>query len=107
MKQHFLQSSAWEEYQSLENHQTFRIQGENYSALAVLETTPVGNYLFCPYGPTLQADKSGNLEPALDSAISGLKALAREHQAFFIRLEPPYASLSTDYLKSLGLKKSR
>lgn len=106
MKQHFLQSSAWEEYQSLEHHQTFRIQGENYEALAILETTPVGNYLFCPYGPTLQPDKSGSLQPALESALSGLKALARKHQAFFLRIEPPYASLSVDTLRSLHLQKS-
>lgn len=106
MKQHFLQSTAWENYQSLEHHQTFRIQGEHYEAFAILETTPIGNYLFCPYGPTLQPDKSGNLQPALESALSGLKELARKHHAFFIRIEPPYASLSADALKSLGLKKS-
>lgn len=107
MKQHFLQSTAWENYQSLEHHQTFRIQDKDYEALAILETTPVGNYLFCPYGPTLQPDKSGNLELALASALSGLKQLAREHNAFFVRIEPPYASLSADTLESCDLKKSR
>lgn len=102
MNQHFLQSTAWEKFQKLENHQTLRISEKNFSALAILQTTPVGNYLFCPYGPTLTPANADNLK----SALASLTQLAREHQAFFIRIEPPYNSLSSDNLKSLGLKKS-
>lgn len=102
MNQHFLQSTAWEKFQQIEGHQTFRIQNDNYSALAILQTTPVGNYLFCPYGPTLSTSNAANLQ----SALAGLAQLAREHQAFFIRIEPAYSSLPTEPLQKLGLKKS-
>lgn len=102
MNQHFLQSTAWEKFQNLEGHQTFRISNDNYSALVILQTTPIGNYLFCPYGPTLATANADNLK----SALSGLTQLTRKHQAFFIRIEPPYSSLSINDLKSLGLKKS-
>lgn len=82
MKEHFLQSSIWEKYQQLEGHQTFRLNGKDFSAFAILETTPLGNYLYCPYGPTL---KSPN---AIESALNSLSQLARENHAFFIRIEP-------------------
>lgn len=102
MKQHFLQSAAWEKFQKLESHQTFHISEKDYSVLAILQTTPVGNYLFCPYGPTLAKANIDNLKKSL----TGLTQLAHEHQAFFVRIEPPYSSLSVNDLKSLGLKKS-
>lgn len=102
MNQHFLQSPAWEKFQQLEGRQTFHLQEKDFSVLAILQTTPVGNYLFCPYGPTL---KSANSE-CLKSALTSLTKLAREHQAFFIRIEPTSASLSADTLENLGLKKS-
>ena len=102
MNQHFLQSSAWEKFQQLENHQTFRLQEKDYSALAILQTTPVGNYLFCPYGPALN---SAN-EKCLKSALAGLTKLARKNNAFFIRIEPTSDFLSADTIKSLCLKKS-
>lgn len=102
MKQHFLQSAAWEKFQKLESHQTFRISEKDYSVLAILQTTPVGNYLFCPYGPALAKANIDNLKKSL----TDLTQLAHEHQAFFVRIEPPYSSLSINDLKSFGLKKS-
>lgn len=102
MKSHFLQSSAWEKYQQLESHTTFRIQEKNFEAMAILETTPLGNYLYCPYGPTLDPKSP---QTALKSALDSLSKLAREQNAFFIRIEPTIA-FSPSELKSLGLKKS-
>lgn len=116
MKQHFLQSPTWEAYEQLEGNQTFRLKGQDYEALAVLKSTPVGNYLFCPYGPAVKS-KEG-----LTNALDALKVLAREQKAFFIRIEPVIpvtnqaADTSTtsvsplhftpDEFKQLGLKKS-
>lgn len=102
MKSHFLQSSAWEKYQQLEGHTTFRLQEKSFKAMAILETTPLGNYLYCPYGPTLDPKSP---KTALKSALDSLSKLAREQNAFFIRIEPTIAFSSSD-LKSLGLKKS-
>lgn len=103
MKPHFLQSSAWKNFQSLENHTTFELSGEDFSALAILETTPIGNYLFCPYGPTLDTSKSPKI--ALKHALKALSELARDNQAFFIRIEPTFP-FPAEELRSLGLQKS-
>lgn len=102
MNQHFLQSPAWEQLQQTEGHQTFSLSGENYSALAILQSTPIGKYLFCPYGPTLATADITTLKLALNA----LTQIARKQQAFFIRIEPPYNSPSESDLKALGLKKS-
>lgn len=118
MKSHFLQSSPWEKYQQLEGKTTFRLNSDTFEALATLETTPLGNYLYCPYGPTLKSapyDPNSPASPTSDqvisalsdlkSALSALKSLAKEHHAFFIRLEPTLP-FPPEALESLHLKKS-
>lgn len=97
--QHFLQSPMWEAYERLENHRTFRIEGNGFSALAVLESTPLGRYLFCPYGPTLSSRCD------LKNALQALSKLAREQKAFFIRIEPTLWLEYMEFMK-LGCKKS-
>ncbi len=103
MNQHFLQSPAWEKYEQLEGHQTFRLEEKDFSALAILHSTPLGNYLFCPYGPTLKSDQ--NPQSALKSALTSLSQLAHDQGAFFIRIEPTFP-LSVADAKSLHLCKS-
>ncbi len=115
MKPHFLQSSAWEKYQKLEGKTTFRLKEKNFEAMAILETTPLGNYLYCPYGPTL--NPKIDQKKALSEALGGLENLAKKQKAFFVRIEPTIAlntpeapkntdSLSVSDFKQLGLKKS-
>lgn len=84
MNPHFLQSSAWEHYEQLEGNTTFRLKD---GTLAILKSTPVGNYLFCPYGPVL----SNSSLDALKSSLSTLSQFAADQSAFFIRLEPTHA----------------
>lgn len=124
---HFLQSHEWERYEQLEGETTFWLEDEGWHALALLKSTPLGNYLYLPYGPALK--NASQLQPALDE----LRKLAKEQQAFFIRIEPTlplcnkgnsYSGTSSCYkrgekcdssneahftiksLKNLGLKKS-
>lgn len=112
MKQHFLQSPTWQKYQQLENHKTFHIDGEDFSATVVLESTPLGNYLSCPYGPTLlDTSSTENTINSLQNALHSLSELARKQSAFFARIEPTLDledpnPLSPHVLKQLGLKKS-
>ena len=103
MNQHFLQSPAWEKYEQLEGHQTFRLEEKDFSALAILHSTPLGNYLYCPYGPTLKTAK--NPENTLKIALDSLSTLAHEQNAFFVRIEPTFP-LSASTAKSLHLYKS-
>ncbi len=104
MKKHFLQSPDWEAYEQLENHQTFNLEGKDYSAMLMLEKTPFGDYLFCPYGPTVT-----NLA-GLKNALSNLTNFAQKHKAFFIRIEPTLPldeqSITTKDFETLGLIKS-
>lgn len=92
MKQHFLQSTTWEQYEKTTGHQTFRLTGDGFEVMAVLKSTPIGKYLFCPYGPTIYT-KDG-----LPASLNALRDLAREQQAFFVRIEPtvPLASADED-----------
>lgn len=98
MTPHFLQSSAWERYERLEGNTTFRLED---GTLVILKSTPVGNYLFCPYGPTLKHPSLNSLK----SSLNTLTKFATDHSAFFIRLEPTYP-FDPAALSKLGLVKS-
>lgn len=118
MKQHLLQSPYWEKFENIERKKTFRIEGKGFSILAVLEPTPLGKYLFCPYGPAVdEGDRADECMANLQTALSSLSELAREQDAFFVRIEPTCClgaarpdsgstSMECRGLKSLGLKKS-
>lgn len=114
--QHLLQSPDWEQYQALEQKTTFRRKGEDFEFLAILETTPLGNYLYLPYGPTLYPKSKPSNNPksthkinskstpktpnsnrtkdqkatqkAFQHALEALAKLSHEHNATFARIEP-------------------
>ena len=94
---HFLQSEVWEKYEKLEGKETFRISGDGFSGFATLNKTPVGNYLYFPYGPNLESAQS------LSSAFKALKKLGLEQNAYVIRIEP---TLALDGLKIAQTAKS-
>ena len=77
-----LQTKKWQKLQKDLKKITFFEQNDDFSFLATLETTPLGNYLYLPYGPV--ADSLPNFKKALKS----LRELAATNSAFFIRIEP-------------------
>ncbi len=79
---HILQSPAWQTFQTALKKPTFTSSGDGWSYLATLESTPLGPYIIVARGPAYSDPKS--LKPAL----TDLKNLAKEHHAFFIRIEP-------------------
>ena len=97
---HFLQSSAWEEYLRRDGEEVLRLDGKHYTALAVRKKTPVGYYLFFPYGPAASTPK------ILQKALQGLSEGARKHDCFFLRCEPTFA-LDNAYARSCGLRKAK
>lgn len=103
MKRHFLQSAEWAEYERMEGHGVFEREAEEYAYVAVKQQTPLGDYLFCPYGPALNEKVEAGV--ALKLALDSLAALAREQKAFFVRVEPT-VSLALTEMKELGLKPS-
>lgn len=102
MYRHFLQSPAWETFIKSEGKSTFRLKDKDFEAFCFIESTSLGNYLYCPYGPVL-SDK--NPASALAHALKKLTELAKAQHCFFIRIEPthPFTKKS---LTPLGLKKS-
>ena len=57
MKTPITQSEAWKNLQDDLGEKSFYEKKGNYEYLAILKTTPVGNYLYLPYGPVYK-DKS-------------------------------------------------
>lgn len=102
MNTHILQSHLWEKYSQLEGYETFWLEGKDFQALALKYHTPLGVYLYCPYGPTL--DETDPIT-ALEHSLMALKKLAAKEQAFFIRIEPT-VYIEPESLESHGLIKS-
>lgn len=91
MKVPITQSKEWQKLQDDLGEKSFYKKEDNYQYLAILKSTPVGNYIYCPYGPIAKDNTS------FKSAIKSLEKLADEHQALFIRVEP----FEKKYSKSL------
>ena len=91
MKVPITQSKLWQKLQDDLGEKSFFKQEEASQYLAILKSTPVGNYLYCPYGPVAKDITS------FKAAIKSLQTLAREHSTIFIRVEP----FEAKYAKSL------
>ena len=93
MKIPITQSKAWQKLQDDLGEKSFFKAEKSYQYLAILKTTPVGNYLYCPYGP-IAKDKT-----SFKDALKSLTDLAKENDALFIRVEP-FNAKEKDYLPS-------
>lgn len=82
MKLPITQSVAWHQLQNDLGETSFLKQTKDYQYLAILKSTPVGKYLYCPYGP-YALDLT-----ALNKSQISLGELAEANQAIFIRIEP-------------------
>ena len=82
MKIPITQSEKWQKFQEDLGETSFLEQGSGFHYLAILKKTPVGSYLYLPYGPVAD-DKS-----SFQSALKSLDTLAKAQHAIFIRIEP-------------------
>ena len=89
-----LQTEKWQKFQQDLKKTTFFEKTDNYQFLATLEKTPLGNYLYLPYGPV--ASNQSNFKKALTK----LQEIAKENQAIFIRIEPQNKSLESFLAKN-------
>ncbi len=76
------QSSEWHKLQEELGEESILVEKEGYQYLAIIKPTPVGNYLYCPYGPVAEDKTSFN------NALGSLNDLAKDKSAIFIRVEP-------------------
>ena len=99
MQKPLQQSSEWKKFLEDLELKTFFREEDDFTFLAELKTTPVGDYLYVPYGP-FASSKEG-----FKKAYGALLDLAKEQGAFFVRVEPQ-DKLSLDTLKDFKAKKS-
>jgi lipid II:glycine glycyltransferase (peptidoglycan interpeptide bridge formation enzyme) len=78
----FLQSMHWGQFQNSIGNQPHYISGAGWSCLLLEKRTPLGRYLFAPYGPTI--DKPSNAQ----EAFGKLRTYAKTNDADWLRLEP-------------------
>lgn len=76
------QSPAWRQLQNDLGERSFFVDESDFCYLAILKPTPVGNYLYLPYGP-VYARQNG-----LSKALASLTSLASAEGAVFVRVEP-------------------
>lgn len=89
---HFLQSEPWENFQKSLGRQTFRLQGDGWQFMAILEKGTGNTRLYCPYGPSARDESSFN------NALTELLLLGKKQGVTFVRIEPTNETF-TDYLK--------
>ena len=107
MFKHFLQSTAWENYENAAGHQTFRESTPDFEYLAVKKSSKLGSYLFVPYGPSIRTSNDPTTaQKSLQKAIKSLVSLGKHEHCVFIRIEPT-EPFTAKYLASTGLKKSK
>lgn len=82
MKIPITQSKEWQKLQDDLGEKSYLEVKDDYQYLAILTSTPLGNYLYCPYGPA-----AGN-KAAFKKSLEDLTKLGRELRAMFIRIEP-------------------
>ena len=98
-----LQSEPWARFQRSLGKEVFERSGDGWTFLAIMEKTPLGRFLYVPYGPAA-ADHA-----ALVRALAALRALAGEQRAHYVRIEPvrtDLGQLPQAALQSLGLVKA-
>ena len=78
----------WQNLQRDLGEESFLESKPDYHYLAILNKTPIGNYLYCPYGPCF------NNRKAFEDSLKSLKKLASTHNAIFIRVEPQSANFA-------------
>lgn len=93
------QSKLWQKLQQDLHEESIFTENENYQYLAIKKSTPLGNYLYCPYGPI------ANTAMDFKAALKSLTDNARQNNCIFIRIEP----FDAKYTKALpkNAKKSK
>ena len=61
MKIPITQSESWHKLQKALGKTSFLTKESDFQYLAILSNTPVGNYLYCPYGPCYDTSEGFDL----------------------------------------------
>ncbi len=78
------QSREWQDLQKDLKNESFFVRNTEFLYLAIKKSTPVGNYIYCPYGPVVINECS------LKKALESLHHLCKKQHAVFLRIEPQW-----------------
>ena len=95
MKIPITQSEAWKTLQDDLGEKSFLKKTANYHYLAIKKFTPVGSYLYLPYGPIVKNELD------FKDALESLNKLAKKEDAVFIRIEPQYPEIKNQFPKNI------
>ena len=93
------QSKEWANLQSELGEKYFFEVGNNYQFLAILKNTPLGKYLYLPYGPFIEPGKNPQ-KIIIARVMRKIRKIANDNKVFFIRIEPQIS----DFTKNLPYK---
>lgn len=95
------QSKMWQKLQEDLGERSIFKQNKKYQFLAIIKSTSIGNYLYCPYGPVAEEKET------FREAIDQLMQIAEQENSIFIRIEPQEcdfrASLPKNSKKTIDL----
>ena len=94
------QTKNWQKFLEQTGATTFFKQTKDFTYLAELKSTPLGDYLYLPYGPYTPHKNS------LEKALESLHKLATAKKAMFIRIEPQMP-LDADFLRQTTKKSAK
>lgn len=108
MRESFLNTEAWAQFQRSIGHRTIRFDNGKIQANIIRHDVSFGrNYLYIPHGPTLDLNAMQTIKNELSQFIWFLRRLAKEQKSMFVKLEPQSDAV-VELLQSHGtrLKKS-
>lgn len=94
------QTPAWQNLQNDLKETSFFEKTADFQFLAIKKSTPLGTYLYLPYGPYVRTKNASK------TAYKALKALAEREHAIFIRIEPQSPEIASYFLKQPNCRKS-
>ena len=100
MNQHFLQSEAWEKFQTDLKRKAVRKHTNYGDFFGIIERGRFNSRLYIPYGPQVQS--ADNLIKLLEI----IKQSAKQQKVDFIRIEP-LGNIDTAILKKAGYRKAK
>lgn len=108
MRESFINTEAWAQFQRSIGHKTVRFDNGKIKANIIRHDVGFGrNYLYMPHGPTLDLNAMQAIKNELAQFIWFLRHLAKEQKSMFVKLEPQSDAV-VELLQSHGahLKKS-
>ncbi|MDO4526731.1 MAG: peptidoglycan bridge formation glycyltransferase FemA/FemB family protein [Candidatus Saccharibacteria bacterium] len=88
------QSREWENLQQALGEMSFYREEKQFRYLAIKKSTPLGAYLYLPFGPVAETNAS------FKAALKDIKELVVTEEAFFIRIEPQNPDYVKDFPKN-------